>query len=86
MRTIVLLTALIGAGCTSGPTLQELEDEALRTGDWEAVEKREALLEHRKGPDTPDCPTGQTKICVGKGRDATCECTARATSRVSPYH
>jgi len=74
MRTIVLLTALIGTGCTSSPTLEELEDEALRTGNWEAVEKREALLERRNGPKTPGCPAGLTEVCVDKGLNVVCDC------------
>lgn len=81
MRTFVLLTALIFVGCTSSPTLEELEDEALRTGNWEAVEKREALIERRDGPATPSCPKGQTKYCVENGFTVECGCVVIAGRR-----
>ena len=81
MRTLVLLTALLGVGCTSSPTLQELEDEALRTGNWEAVEEREALLERRNGPTTPNCPKGQTKYCIESGINVECSCAVIAGRR-----
>lgn len=42
-----LVLALM-AGCSSGPTLQELKDEAMITGDWTLVEKREKAIERRR--------------------------------------
>lgn len=43
------LLFLILAGCASTrPTLEELEDEALHTGDWSEVEKREGQILHEK--------------------------------------
>ena len=75
MRTIVWLMVWLAVGCTSSPTLEELEDEALRTGNWEAVERRERLMERRNGPAAPNCAKGQTKYCVEDGFSVECTCT-----------
>ena len=81
MRALILLTVLLSAGCTSSPTLEELEDEALRTGNWEAVEEREALIERRDGKPEEDCPKGQTQICVDNGSSTDCSCAVIAGRR-----
>jgi uncharacterized protein HemY len=41
-----LLLVLLLMGCSQPPTLDELEDEALRTGDWSEVIRREEKLQY----------------------------------------
>ena len=53
--------------------MEELEDEALRTGNWEAVEYREKMIA-RRGEDGPICPQGSTKVCVESGQNIDCMC------------
>ena len=49
--TVVMFFAL--TACSSGPTLQEMKDEAMITGDWSEVEKREKAIERRKASTVP---------------------------------
>ena len=44
MRGIIVAALLILGGCSGYQTLEQLEDEALVSGDWSAVEKREELI------------------------------------------
>lgn len=76
MRTTILILVLIMAGCVSRPTLEELEDEALQTGNWEAVEHREKMMDKR-GENDPVCPAGQVKYCVESGQKVECRCVPR---------
>ncbi len=77
MRTTLLLVALILSACASRPSLEELEEQALATGNWEAVEKREQLDAKRRKNSGPDCPRGQTKVCIDDGSGVECICSAR---------
>ena len=44
MIAVMVTVILILGACTPMPTLQELEDEALITGDWSLVEAREKRI------------------------------------------
>lgn len=57
MKKLALL--LILGGCASGPTLEELKQEALITGDWSEVEKKEKMIEQKRLRSLP---------CNGRGR------------------
>ena len=73
------------AGCSSSPSLQELEDEAIVTGDWTAVEERERLIERKRKKNVLDCPAGYTSACYEVGLSTECACVrAVAGSRVFP--
>ena len=48
MIAVMVAVILILGACTPMPTLQELEDEALITGDWSLVERREERLNRNK--------------------------------------
>ena len=74
MRLVLLITVLVLAGCSSRPTLEELEDEALVTGDWTAVESREQMLERRRDRTGNACPGEQIKACYGAGVSTECYC------------
>lgn len=74
MRISMLLFVLCLAACTTQPTLEELEAEALETGDWDAVEERERQQNVRRERTAPGCPDGQTKMCVELGASNECRC------------
>ena len=38
---LAFVCVMVLGGCGAYPTLEELEDEAMRTGDWSLVERRE---------------------------------------------
>jgi hypothetical protein len=46
MRIQIIISAIILNGC-AGQSLEEMRDQAMITGDWSAVEKREARIEER---------------------------------------
>ena len=69
---ILLLIFLVA--CSNQPTLDELEAEALQTGDWSAVEERETLLRRTGLISKLDCPDGTMEMCVDDGGKETCRC------------
>ena len=71
---IILLAVLVG--CSGRPTLEELEDEALVTGDWTEVEKRERSMKARNAlyADQEVCPATHTRVCFESGMDIDCTC------------
>ena len=75
MRIItVLLLALAISACASKPSLEELEEQAMVSGDWAAVEHREEMVKNRRLKSAPHCPRGQTKVCVENGSGIDCYC------------
>lgn len=72
MLSILLISALVG--CAGQQTLEELEYEALTSGDWTEVEKREQLLARKSKREGVDCPEGLTNICFEQGMKISCEC------------
>jgi hypothetical protein len=84
MLSILLISALVG--CAGQQTLEELEKEALISGDWTEVEKREQLLARKSKREGQDCPDGLTNICVEQGMKASCECLRpKPASRLRSY-
>ncbi len=51
------LLLLLG-GCASFASLEELEAQAMLTGDWSAVERRERIIARREAQDAVQCPSG----------------------------
>ena len=76
MKTSILLLAIFLAGCAARPSLEQLEDEALASGDWTAVEHREAMNRKRGLTEVAECPVHQTKVCVEDGSSDSCFCAA----------
>ena len=74
MRILTLVVLLMLAGCSSAPSLEELEAEAMATGNWSAVEERERVLRQQKRTAEFDCPEGLTLVCVDKGGGEDCIC------------
>ena len=72
---VMLLGLLLTlASCVGGATMAELEQEASRTGDWSAVERREAMEIARLEKSGPACPQHLIKLCVKNGPQITCSC------------
>ncbi len=69
MRLILSLLVLFLAACTAQPSLEELEKEAMFSGNWTAVEQREQAEQRRREKAESNCSTGQTTFCVKKGTD-----------------
>lgn len=82
MKIIGVLILGILAGCSSYMSLGELEDEAIRTGDWSAVERRELILDRRAGGQGVACPRGSMSYCeTWAGVKNGCRCVPRSEFR-----
>ena len=77
-RLAVLGLLCVLAGCATRPTLDELEQEASKTGDWSKVERREARDKASLETTAPDCPEHLMKLCVKQGLHMTCSCVPRS--------
>ncbi len=75
--TSILILALLAGACATPPTLEELEFEALRTGDWSAVERRERAMARRAAREPVSCPEGQIQFCETRVGDRSCQCVGR---------
>ena len=73
IKSALILLFLI-AGCSSQPTYNELIDEALRTGDWEAVESREQMAQRRGKINDLECPRPAVSVCRETGAMSDCAC------------
>ena len=75
MKGMAILGLLVFlGGCGSLTSLEELEKQAMLTGDWSAVERRERIIAKRKARNAPMCPPGAVALCVDNvGRDR-CSC------------
>ncbi|MDX1509041.1 MAG: hypothetical protein R3358_12220 [Woeseiaceae bacterium] len=75
MRVLLLLGVfLLTAGCGNYLTLEELEEQALTTGDWSAVEKRERIIAKRKARRALNCPAGYMAYCETMMANKKCTC------------
>ena len=75
MKGMAILGLLVFlGGCASITPLEELERQAMLTGDWSAVERRERIIARREARNGPKCPPGAVALCVdGPGRNK-CSC------------
>jgi hypothetical protein len=73
-RIGLVLTLMILGGCGTYHTLDELENQALLTGDWSEVERRERIIARRQGRSGLSCPSGLTRYCERWGADQRCTC------------
>lgn len=78
MRGIIIIFALcVLAGCSTRPTLEQLEAEALVTGDWSRVEQREAAIARRNQRSGISCPSGTVGYCKTFMSDKECACVSQ---------
>lgn len=47
--------------------MQELEDQALVSGDWSKVENRELFVDRKNKKHGPECAEGLTSVCFESG-------------------
>lgn len=74
MKGIIILALLSLAGCGTLVPLEQLEQDALLTGDWSAVEKRERIVARREMKNGPSCPSGQVAVCDVRMSKQRCSC------------
>lgn len=73
---VVILGFLLLGGCGTYHTLEDLEDQAMVTGDWSEVERRERKIAMRTGRSGVSCPAGRTNVCQRWGATERCACVA----------
>ena len=77
MKQVCLLAVIALFGCTSQPTTEELESEALETGDWSEVEQRARVIERMSAESKPKCPEHLMLVCIKDGEHEECFCASR---------
>ncbi len=78
MNIVILVMLAIVVGCAQRPALERLEGEALVTGDWTDVERREELIKKRLESTAPGCSVGLSKKCFEELSGIQCYCIKRA--------
>ena len=81
MRGIIVVAALLMAGCSGYQSLEQLEAQALVSGDWSEVEKREELIARRAQRNGPKCPKGYSAVCETGVFEKRCTCADRDQTR-----
>ena len=71
-RLIILFILSSLGGCIEQPTMEELEKEAIETGDWSKVQRREERLGNREP--AINCPEGTVVYCKEWGNKKRCGC------------
>jgi len=66
--------ALLLSGCATSVPMAELERQAMLTGDWSAVERREQQMARRAERYGPSCGRGMVSYCVSTGAYDRCTC------------
>jgi hypothetical protein len=74
MKIVLLIVLTIIVGCAQRPTLEELEDKAITSGEWDAVERREEVTKESLESRAPGCPPKQNKHCVEEQSGIQCYC------------
>lgn len=70
----ILGVLLLLGGCGSIATLEQLEAQAMLTGDWSAVERRERIIAKRRARDVSLCPQGAVALCTDSVGKSECSC------------
>lgn len=81
MKLMVFIAVLVMAGCSATTPISELEDEALRTGDWSSVERRERAIARRKAEEPTNCGLRNVEYCSGPPGALNCYCVKKKTMR-----
>ncbi len=78
MKRITMLICLLTlTGCGTYVPMEELRAQALRSGDWTAVERREAAVAKRAARHGAQCPKGSMLMCQARVGDNKCVCVDR---------
>lgn len=81
---IGLVAVTMLCACAQVKTLEELEREAMETGDWSAVEKREKKLAEQQARREAGCRGTETLMCDHIGGVSRCYC-APMTEKIKIY-
>jgi len=81
MKGILILALVLLAGCGTYTPLEELEANALVSGDWSEVKQRERLLARRKSRSGPQCPSDSVSFCQTFAGGTRCECVEHRVIR-----
>jgi len=77
MKFVGVIALCLLVGCTARPTLEELETEALDTGDWAAVEKRERMNKRMNVVQSESaCRGDKVEICQTRSAQEVCDCVS----------
>ncbi len=77
----ILICASILSGCAVAVPMEELQAQALLSGDWSEVEKRERRIARRNSRENAACPRGGTALCVMRGAEMICDCVSQTAIR-----
>ena len=81
MKAMIIVILLLLAGCSSYVPLEQLESEALMSGDWSRVEQRERMIARRNSRSFMNCPPGTMGYCQRGGVQEKCGCVDRDIMR-----
>ena len=85
MRVLAIIVAATGmllmSGCASFQSMEELERQAMLTGDWSAVEQRERILARREEERGLQCPSGHVSYCEKYVGRTECRCISNDAMR-----
>lgn len=73
MAISIFVLSILGA-CAPATPIEELEQQALVTGDWSAVELRERVMREQEDGDLPKCLENELRVCVDEGVIEHCTC------------
>ena len=77
MRIVGIAVLCLLVGCAARLPIDELEAEALETGDWAAVEKRERMDKNWGAVRTDSACRGEkVEICYTKSAQVECACVS----------
>jgi hypothetical protein len=75
VRVLTIISLISLLGCTARPPLAELEEEALVTGDWSAVERYKLMNRRMNRIDGQSvCKNGYVLQCHTKSAREVCGC------------
>jgi hypothetical protein len=78
---VLLLLILVGAcflaGCGTYTPLEELEEKAMLSGDWSAVERRERIITERRVRAMRQCQRGYVSYCESRFGSKRCTCVQK---------
>ena len=74
MKILFIASLMLLAACGSRPTVEQLEDEPLISGDWSKVEARERGDARTYRDSMQRCPTGNIAYCETHLDPESCKC------------
>jgi len=74
VKGIIMLALMLLTGCAGYTPLKQLEAQALLSGDWSFVEKRERMETRRNLQSNMQCPPGTMGYCETYRSPDRCSC------------